>query len=348
MVIVGIVGIGDSMVRASYTYFFDMQTSKDVITKVDIKYGGKYAQSAFIDYFTRFKYFKPKSIRINVKPCATLPVDPAGLSFQAGEQTVDPRDIFSLGMIRITNGENIPSPPSGMSADEVHKFYYTMMLDRRWYKFSPHKGIVKSAVPKMWAISETNQDKFPGNYIGVPLISYDSASGAGIPTGVAAESGVRLHYTKAGSQGQWDLNNVNAKIVATRYGSYFNTNRLRQNGLEPVRWMPTDEYVRVENVPSDNGGVQSLVNYKIYTLATVPEATIITMLFPPQYKTFSFFRIWVTEVFEFKGYVSNTGVICDTVSQQYASIDRFIRPNKNIHQADPFLASTEMPTPKLK
>lgn len=342
------------MVKASYTYFFDVKTAKDVITRIDVVYGGRWPLNAFVDYFTRFKYFKPKSVKINIKPCATLPVDPAGLSYTAGEQTVDPRDIFALGLVRITNGENIPDL-STMSAAEAHLFYNVMMLDKRWYKFSPHKGLVKTAVPKMWAISESWQDKFPGSVQTTPLIDYGGTQ-SGVPVGVAGQSSVRYNYGKLGSSGQWGINNTDTKNVQMKYGISFNKGRLLQNGLEPVRWMPTDEYVKIRNVPSDttegDENTLSLVNFNVFTIATPPESDLITILFPPQYKTFNFFRIWVTETFEFKGFVNNVGApvydnegVLATVLP--APLDRYIRPTAPI-QADPTLGSDRTITPRLR
>lgn len=340
------------MVKASFTYFFDIKTAKDVITKVNVVYGGRWPLNSFVDYFTRFKYYRPHSVKINVKPCATLPIDPSGLSYTEGEQTVDPRDIFSLGLVRITNGEFIPSLGT-MSASEAHLFYNNMMLDKRWFKFSPHKGLVKTAIPKMWAISETSQDKFPGSVQNTPLIDYGGTQ-SGVPVGVGPESTVRFNYGKLGSQGQFGVNNTDTKNVQLKYGSYFNTFRLRQNGLEPVRWMPTDEYVRVEGVPADTteGNALTIVNFKVFTIATPPEGSLMTLLFPPQYKTFNYFRVWVTETFEFKSYVNNIGspVYNEQGEMQTSlpsALDRYIRPGMPI-QADPVLTSDRLVVPKLR
>lgn len=333
------------MVKGRYTYFFDVQTQKDKITRVNVNYGGQFIQNILLDYFIRYKYFKPSSIKINIKPCATLPVDPAGLSYTAGEQTVDPRDIFSLGMVRITNGERIPSVPSELSADNVHKLYDTMMLDRRWFKFSPHRGLVKSAIPKYWSVAQLQQDKFPGLVQRMPGIKYNTD---GTVNSVDDELLYRHNYAKYVSDAipGWSTQYSNAQKnvqIINRYqqlSENLEKNRpLVQNGLEPVRFMPTDEFVQIKNVPEEASSSTALKTFDVYNLASTPSGQIMVIYFPPSYKTFNYFRVWVTETYDFKGYVNNMNVnVAGTYSAVagMASIDRFIRPYNAIQQVAPW------------
>lgn len=339
------------MVRAKFTYFFDVKTVQDKITRVNVRYGGGMAQSAFQDYFTRFKYFKPGSVKINIKPCATLPIDPSGLSYTAAEQNVDPRDMFSLGMCRITNGEQIPDVPENMSSETAHKFYDNMMLDHRWFKFSPHKGLVKSAVPKYWSISQIRQDHFPGAVQTMPGIIYGTGSESGVAKSIYGYDLLRYNA------GQHVVNG--ADHWSTTYSNWqrnvqFQDNDLEsqmeydrpfvQNGLEPVRFMPTDQYVMVQNVPSDetseNGvNVMRLRNFRVWTLADCPSGEIMVLYFPPSYKTFTYFRIWVTESYIFKGYVNTIGVANGAGYdglQCSMPVDRYIRPYNGVQQTHPW------------
>lgn len=333
------------MVKARYTYFFDVKTVKDKITRVNINYGGPLVQSAFQDYFTRFKYFKPGSVKINIKPCATLPIDPSGLSYTAAEQTVDPRDIFSLGMCRITNGEQIPDVPSEMSAETSHKFYDNMMLDSRWFKFSPHKGLVKTAYPKYWSISQVRQDHYPGMVVKTPAITYPPQSGE--PSGISSVDVLRYNQAMQSGDEAWSTSYSNyQKNVQFLNGTAAAGNNeefdraLVQNGLEPVHYMPTDEYVKITNVPSNNGTALSLQTFHIWNLAPVPQGQLMVLFFPPSYKTFSYFRVWVTESYSFKGYVNNINVANGDqylAFQASASIDRSIRPYNGIQQVQPWM-----------
>ena len=135
------------MTTQSYTYFLDLATSPDRVQVVGVSAGGMECMRRLLPFFAAYKYYKLGHVKLKVVPASTLPVDPTGLSYEAGENTVDPRDQFNPGLVRITNGEDIVVPTT---MDQ----YYSLMLDRRWFKFNLQSGFSRDAVPRVWRIAQ--------------------------------------------------------------------------------------------------------------------------------------------------------------------------------------------------
>ena len=98
--------------------------------------------------------------RLGLYLLSTLPVDPTGLSLEAGANTVDPRDQFNPGLIRITNGEDMADNFMDLTGANIDKTYYSMMLDRRWFKFQLQSGCRRTAKPLFWSVAQLHQDAF--------------------------------------------------------------------------------------------------------------------------------------------------------------------------------------------
>ena len=114
--------------RQSYEYFVDLKTSPEKLQIVQFTAGGKMPQIRLAPFFSAFKYFKLGRIQMRLVPAATLPVDPTGLSYAAGENTVDPRDQFNPGLIRITNGEDVSTFAGNLTGVNAEKAYYATLL----------------------------------------------------------------------------------------------------------------------------------------------------------------------------------------------------------------------------
>lgn len=317
------------MVKASFQYFFDIQTVADEVIQLFVKSGGDYAQKRLLDYFARFKYYKPGKVTITIRPCATLPVDPAGLSLEAGQQNVDPRDMFALGMARITNNEDIgivSDLMNSMTADQKKYFYNQMLLDHRWYKFSPHRGLTKSATPLLWDVCQVHEDHFPGANRHVPYIDKTAQGYYLEPNGGCIEQNV---YKDADHPelGEF-VDSIACKFVpGVEPSESIYRRRLVQNGRVPITWMPTDDVVRV-NFATRTGESPYTVYQKVYTEATMPEVNVMCILLPPAYRTFNFFRIWVTETCYFKGFREQfTGLSTSALfgDSNYSAIDTYVR-----------------------
>lgn len=146
-----------NFVTQAYEYFVDLKTSATSMQVIQITAGGQMPQIRLAPFFGAFKQFKLGRVSIRLVPAATLPVDPTGLSYAAGENTVDPRDQFNPGLIRITNGEDVSDLASLLIGTSAEQSYYATLLDRRWFKFALQAGCKRSAIPLVWRVGQSHQ-----------------------------------------------------------------------------------------------------------------------------------------------------------------------------------------------
>ena len=90
-----------------FRWFVDLCTTPEQVTVLKITCGGTRCLRRLLPFFGAYKQFKLGKTTVKFVPSSTLPVDPTGLSYEAGENTVDPRDMFNPGLVRITNGEDL-------------------------------------------------------------------------------------------------------------------------------------------------------------------------------------------------------------------------------------------------
>lgn len=251
--------------KQSYTYFLDLATSPDKVQVVGVTAGGMECMRRLLPFFAAFKYYKLGRVKLKVVPASTLPVDPTGLSYEAGENTVDPRDQFNPGLVRITNGEDIVVPTN---MDQ----YYSLMLDTRWYKFQLQSGFSRDAVPLVWRIAQLHQDRFPGNVVNIPSVRDPNRGVFNRQELVTEGQDPAVAYTPLdeGSDPR---------------GFFQVGNNLR------LDWLPTDsgtEWDPTPNVP------------KYGRPAAVLEVPLVTFVLPQAYKTKFYYRVYVTETVYFK------------------------------------------------
>lgn len=137
--------------KVKFTQFFDISSSSTEFTSFKVVAGGNYVKQRCAPQFACYKYYKLGPVSVKLVPASTLPVDPTGLSYETGDTTVDPRDMFNPGLVRITNGEYI-KPFDTMDG------YYATLLDPRWFKFQLQQGFSRYAKPLVYNIGEIHQD----------------------------------------------------------------------------------------------------------------------------------------------------------------------------------------------
>ncbi|QCH00639.1 Cap [Bovismacovirus bovas3] len=159
--------------RINYKFqtFVDLATSTTSMQVIQWSVGGNEVIRRCKHLFGAFKYFKLGKISIKLVPASTLPVDPLGLSYDVDDpQTVDPVDQMNLGLVRITNGEDVFTNVSALTAEQADRAYKTMLLDPRWSKFQLQSGFRRSAYPMYWQVGQLSQDKWPGTTVNIPLV----------------------------------------------------------------------------------------------------------------------------------------------------------------------------------
>lgn len=253
------------MTTQSYTYFLDLATSPDKVQVVSVSAGGMECMRRLLPFFAAYKYYKLGHVKLKVVPASTLPVDPTGLSYEAGENTVDPRDQFNPGLVRITNGEDIVVPTT---MDQ----YYSLMLDRRWFKFNLQSGFSRDAVPRVWRIAQLHQDRFPGNTQNFPSVRNPN----------------REVYNHQGLVNALDPPGVDYTPL--------------DEGSDPRGFFQVGNDMRLDWLPTDSDNAWDITpNVPKYGRpAAVPEVPLITFVLPQAYKTRFYYRVYVTETVYFK------------------------------------------------
>lgn len=256
--------------------FVDVSTSAQSMQVIQWSVGGADVINRCRHLFGAYKYFKLGKISVKMVPASTLPVDPQGLSYAADDpQTVDPRDQMNPGLVRITNGEDIYTNVSSLSADAQVQIYNAMMLDPRWSKFMLQSGFRRTAVPLYWQVGQLSQDRYPGATQNVPNLV-----DAGTQISPTSVSSIRRNVYQVGSA-------QSVESGSSARGLFQTGHRGR------LGWLPTDFF---QQINSKTGNP-----FDAYGLNNVPEVKVITCVLPKAYKTIYYYRVFITEEVLFTG-----------------------------------------------
>lgn len=256
--------------------FVDVSTSAQSMQVIQWSVGGADVINRCRHLFGAYKYFKLGKISVKMVPASTLPVDPQGLSYAADDpQTVDPRDQMNPGLVRITNGEDVYTNVSKLSADAQMQTYNAMMLDPRWSKFMLQSGFRRSAYPLYWQVGQLSQDRYPGATVNVPNLAT-----AGNQT---ASNGATMIDREVYQVGFFHSNELGSSARG-----FFQTGRRGKLG-----WLPTDFFQQIRDKTGNP--------FDAYGLNNVPEVKVITCVLPKAYKTIYYYRVFITEEVLFTG-----------------------------------------------
>ncbi len=293
--------------KVKFTQFFDISSDSTKFTTFTVKAGGEYVKMRCAPQFACYKYYKLGKVSIKLVPASTLPVDPTGLSYETGESTVDPRDMFNPGLVRITNGEDVAQ------IGDMNRYYATL-LDPRWFKFQLQQGFSRSAVPLVYNIGEIHQDASPfsGDLHDFPMSGGNVSTVTSFPYNSEGEV---IDKVNRGASGQTAFD----QQLLARYSPI-------QTGRIKLGWMPTDCIASYSHNPylAGSGG---LVGYT----ARVPEVDLITFVLPQAFKTKFYYRCFVESTVYFKEPVAVNPIIEFADSQftnktgtAYLPVDRFV------------------------
>ena len=263
--------------KVKFTQFFDISSDSTKFTTFKVVAGGDYVKQRCMPQFLCYKYYKLGPVSVKLVPASTLPVDPTGLSYETGETTVDPRDMFNPGLVRITNGEFV----NDISSMDT---YYATLLDPRWFKFQLQQGFSRYAKPLVYNIGEIHQDP-----VGL--------SGQAIPDDAGINSGFNYQ----------DISNNTYKL-----DSYSTTNSGNAIAYSPIQtgriklgWLPTDTPAFTRGTSA--GGF----------LSFVPEVDVITFVLPKAFKTKFYYRVFVESTVYFKDPVAVNPIIASNGKVAY-------------------------------
>ena len=282
------------IMKVKFTQFFDVASSADNFQVFKIKAGGEIVKQRCLPQFVAFHKYKLGSISVKMVPASTLPVDPTGLSYEAGETTVDPRDMFNPGLVRITNGEPVAD------IGDMNN-YYASLLDPRWYKFQLQQGFSRFAKPLVFNIGEIAQDSSP--FFGDVNDTVNKNTYLGHVNGSVSNGNATHVYDDSTTI---DIDNI------------FSHSPI-QTGKIKLGWLPTNT----------RGNSASFTKESSFygTLSRVPEVDVLTFILPKAFKTKFYYRVFVEETVYFKDPVAINPVMDGALS--YLPIDRFVGPSMN-------------------
>lgn len=290
-----------NVVKMKFQSFMDISTSASSMQVITISAGGLEILRRLQPQFSAYKYFRIGRVSAKLVPASTLPVDPTGLSYEAGEQTVDPRDQLTPGMMRITNGEDIFEDLTGLSDAEQHGIYNNMLLDPRWFKWMLQSGTSRRAFPRYWQVGQLHQDKWPGAIVNIPAITHTDEGDYVTGTKMEVQS-----YVNDGADQV-------AHITGSSGHGFFQTGHKGVLG-----WLPTDCLQPVFNGSSKVG--------QFPLLASPPEIEVMKIILPKAYKTVYYYRLFITEEVWFREPIVNFGLVAGD-GLMYRPLDVFHTPS---------------------
>lgn len=289
-----------NVVRMKFQSFIDISTSDSSMQIITVSAGGKEILKRLAPQFGAYKYYKIGNIAVKLVPASTLPVDPTGLSYTAGDNLVDPRDQLTPGMMRITNGEDVFENISGLSDGKQHAIYNNMLLDPRWFKWMLQSGVKRHATPRYWQIGQLHQDKWPGAVVNVPNVS--------------SSTGNPILGTK----------HTNDIVI----GTDTTDSEFVQDGSSPLGFFQVGHRGVLGWLPTDGMNV-SLFGNKA-TIASPPEVEVMKIILPKAYKTKYYYRMFITETVYFREPIVNFGIGVDE-----SGTETFYRPLDIFHDVTP-------------
>ncbi len=333
------------MVKASVMEIYDLQTNvgKGTVLKVHTPTGNNIKRHLF-GHFLQYKRYKYLGAKVSLIPASTLPADPLQLSYEAGDQNIDPRDMVNPILWKHYHGET-------MTTDVLH------VQDQLDYS---QDGMVDPYVAG-YSIGEANYGQYGDN--GVPIdrvypraLMDTSFRKAGVQTGFSTfvkpfvynvTSNIQLSPSLRGSNttvshsdfmgvrppeptSQITQNPISGPDLRGPIENGFVPNATKNqsdnvepkyrldfqtSNLVPLGWQDTlsREFNSLPNNQDTSLGFAVVAspydNMGDFGIGpNLPDIPMLYILMPPAYKTEFYFRMIIKHYFAFKGFRSCIGV----------------------------------------
>lgn len=177
---------------ASYQEIIDLHTESDKVSVVGIHTPNSDTPYHMLKgFWNQFRKFKYNGCSLSLVPAAQLPPDPLNVSYEAGEPTIDPRDMLNPILFHGCHGDDMGTilntlysedtgtlgqMVSTLRSDSVdlnelsqasgnipitnmfESLYYRALTDKTWLKAHPQRGFRKSGLhPMIYSVASTAQ-----------------------------------------------------------------------------------------------------------------------------------------------------------------------------------------------
>lgn len=341
----------DIMVNASISEMYDLSTAvgKGTVLKIHTPTGNN-VKRHLLGHFLQYKKFRYVGAKVTLVPASTLPADPLQLSYEAGEPTIDPRDMVNPILWRHYHGEAMltdplatdypkpygseinPGTPEviGTSIDrqdyssgagDINEIYPMCLMDPSFKKAGVQSGFSTFVKPFVYKLATNEQI--------LPMRGFRSQN----ETTYAWEDS-KVDPTFGGSSLHSLINPKLTDDNAHYIPDDISGNLIFTNKLDRLGWLDTvtrtlvstsslsvNQYLpgpSVGGLPieSGTGGNQTGGNFAIQTY--LPNIPMLYIMMPPAYKSLFYFRLIIKHYFEFAGFRSCLNV------QSYGSASVYV------------------------
>lgn len=330
------------MVKASVMEIYDLQTNvgKGTVLKVHTPTGNNVKRHLF-GHFLQYKRYKYLGAKVSLIPASTLPADPLQLSYEAGDQNIDPRDMVNPILWKHYHGETMTTDvlhvqdqlpydqkdmvdpyvtgfsigeanysQFGTSGVAIDKVYPRALMDTSFRKAGVQTGFSTFVKPFVYNVTSNIQlapglrgtsDTFYSNYFMGMSPPAPTAQITENPISGPDLRGPRESGYKSDASSVFNSSNTEPK-----YRLDFQT-----SNLVPLGWQDTlsRDFGSGSNVgPS----AQVITSLELDTDPmgdfgvgpNLPDIPMLYILLPPAYKTEFYFRMVIKHYFAFKGFRS--------------------------------------------
>ena len=149
-----------NFVQATYNEIYDLNTQANEFSVLKFHSPtGRLPRMYLGGFFRQYKKYRYYGCKITLVPAATLPADPLQVSYEAGEPTIDPRDMLNPILHKPYHGEALKTDwmrsadysavdeQSEVNQAGAYAIYYASLQDNSWKKAHIQRGFTASGTP---------------------------------------------------------------------------------------------------------------------------------------------------------------------------------------------------------
>lgn len=328
-------------VKARYNEIYDLSTQSGDSTVLKFHTPLSILPQMYLrGFFVQFKKYKYVGSKIVMIPAATLPADPLQVSYDAGEPTIDPRDMVNPILHKPYHGEALGDDANNQGITQYASFkkttenqgttgtplelaYYATLQDPSWKKSHIQRGFNAWGQPLVRPVAsnfQIGQDSTFGSAYEGETTNHDWS---GDPDNTDHVGSIGTQYPHMTSAGFDDAGGTNRQVMSApadylHGGSQASMRRAPGNefsvfttGFRKLGWLDTTQ--RLMTSLDMNGNVQNTVdtisNSALLNkqrsseyINRIPKIFTYIAMLPPAYKTEMYFRLVITHYFNFKDF----------------------------------------------
>jgi len=321
-----------NFVQASYNEIYDLNTQAGDVTTLKFHAPqGILPQQYLKGFWTQFKKYRYYGSKITLIPVATLPADPLQISYEAGETTIDPRDMVNPILHKVYRGEALVDDfamtnnglysgvdqqvySSGGAPTIGESQYYATLQDPSWKKSHVQRGFRARGVPlvrKMASNLQVGASAHFGNE-GITDPSpyeWDATTGVEDNFGQPGMAAATTGFMGAALEPKYDAAVSNYDMAPDHKN---NNMEFFTSGWDKLGWLdtsqrtwspfnPSSRTVQIEDV-DPTLAIPAFRQREFLT--RLPKIFTYIAILPPSYKQEMYFRLVISHQFGFKDFRS--------------------------------------------